>query len=77
MLRLRSLKRGLAIQERHRSSAKTPNLNRVEPGSVVLHLRYDQEPVFLTRSQVQILAIIFSYPLSQRKIPCKRSKRRR
>ncbi|CAA7040555.1 unnamed protein product [Microthlaspi erraticum] len=33
MLRLRSLKRGLAIQERHRSSAKTPDLNRV------LHLR--------------------------------------
>ncbi|ESQ52101.1 hypothetical protein EUTSA_v10016344mg [Eutrema salsugineum] len=39
MLRLRSLKRGLVIQDRQRSSAKTPDLNRLKPGSTVLHLR--------------------------------------
>ncbi|CAH8357964.1 unnamed protein product [Eruca vesicaria subsp. sativa] len=39
MLRLRTLKRGLLIQERHLSSAKTPDLNRVGLGSTVLHLR--------------------------------------
>lgn len=46
MLRLRSLKRGLAIQDRHRSTAKTLDLNRLESGSPVLHLRYNQEPLF-------------------------------
>ncbi|KAH0886816.1 hypothetical protein HID58_062912 [Brassica napus] len=39
MLRLRSLKRGLVIQDRHRSSAKSPDLNRLEHGPTVLHLR--------------------------------------
>ncbi|KAL0721081.1 hypothetical protein Bca4012_035680 [Brassica carinata] len=39
MLRLRTLKRGLLIQDRHRSSAKTPDLNRLELGSTVLNLR--------------------------------------
>ncbi|CAF1867252.1 unnamed protein product [Brassica napus] len=38
MLRLRSLKRGLVIQDRHRSSPKSPDLNRLEPCSTVLHL---------------------------------------
>ncbi|KAL1200432.1 putative E3 ubiquitin-protein ligase XBOS34 [Cardamine amara subsp. amara] len=38
MLRLRSFKRGLAIQDRHRGSAKS-DVSRVEPGSTVLHLR--------------------------------------
>ncbi|KAJ0240041.1 RING/U-box superfamily protein [Hirschfeldia incana] len=39
MLRLRTLKRGLLIQDRHRSSAKTPDLSRIELGSTVLNLR--------------------------------------
>ncbi|XP_056863787.1 uncharacterized protein LOC108853323 isoform X2 [Raphanus sativus] len=40
MLRLRSLKRGLAIQDRHRSSsAKSPDMDRLKPGFTVLHLR--------------------------------------
>ncbi|KAJ4891666.1 RING/U-box superfamily protein [Raphanus sativus] len=39
MLRLRTLKRGLLIQDRHRSSAKTPDLSLLELGSTVLNLR--------------------------------------
>ncbi|KAF8110161.1 hypothetical protein N665_0086s0002 [Sinapis alba] len=39
MLRLRSLKRGLLIQDHYHSNAKTPDLNRLELGSTVLHLR--------------------------------------
>ncbi|CAA7014194.1 unnamed protein product [Microthlaspi erraticum] len=39
MLRLRNLKRCLAIQDRNRSNAKTTGLNRIESGSTVLHLR--------------------------------------
>ncbi|KAH0925367.1 hypothetical protein HID58_017623 [Brassica napus] len=39
MLRLRTLKRGLLIQDRHLSSAKTPDLSRFEFGSTVLNLR--------------------------------------
>ncbi|KAL0897013.1 hypothetical protein Bca101_080974 [Brassica carinata] len=39
MLRLRSLKCGLEIQDRHRCSAKSPDLNRLEHDSTVLHLR--------------------------------------
>ncbi|EOA28690.1 hypothetical protein CARUB_v10024916mg [Capsella rubella] len=38
MLRLRSLKRGLAIQDRHRGSTKG-DLNRFQPSSKILHLR--------------------------------------
>ncbi|XP_010509688.1 PREDICTED: uncharacterized protein LOC104786063 [Camelina sativa] len=38
MLRLRSLKRGLAIQDRHRGSTKG-DINRVQPCSKILHLR--------------------------------------
>ncbi|XP_010516661.1 PREDICTED: uncharacterized protein LOC104792249 [Camelina sativa] len=38
MLRLRSLKRGLAIQDRHRGSTKG-DLYRVQPCSKILHLR--------------------------------------
>ncbi|CAH2059335.1 unnamed protein product [Thlaspi arvense] len=39
MLRLWSLKRGLVIKDRHRSSSKTHDMNRLEPGSTVLRLR--------------------------------------
>ncbi|KFK36390.1 hypothetical protein AALP_AA4G118000 [Arabis alpina] len=39
MLRLRSLNSGLSIQDRHRSTTKSPDLNRVESGSPVQHLR--------------------------------------
>ncbi|CAN7103971.1 hypothetical protein BRARA_E00939 [Brassica rapa] len=39
MLRLRTLKRGLLIQDRHLSSAETPDLSRFEFGSTVLNLR--------------------------------------
>ncbi|KAL1205021.1 hypothetical protein V5N11_016368 [Cardamine amara subsp. amara] len=42
MLRLRNLNRCLAIQDRSRSNAKTTKttgLNRIEPGSTVLHIR--------------------------------------
>ncbi|KAH0883020.1 hypothetical protein HID58_059116 [Brassica napus] len=39
MLRLRTLKRGLLIQDRHLSSAKTPDLSRFEFGSTVVNLR--------------------------------------
>ncbi|KAG2326769.1 hypothetical protein Bca52824_009497 [Brassica carinata] len=39
MLRLRTLKRGLVIQDRHLSSAKTPDLSRFEFGSTVVNLR--------------------------------------
>lgn len=38
MLRLRSLKRGLAIQDRHRGTTKS-DLNRFQPSSTILHLR--------------------------------------
>ncbi|KAL0795929.1 hypothetical protein Bca101_067306 [Brassica carinata] len=39
MLRLRNLKRCLAIQDQYQSNAKTTKLNRVESGSAVLRLR--------------------------------------
>ncbi|RID46077.1 hypothetical protein BRARA_I02764 [Brassica rapa] len=39
MLRLRNLKRCLAIHDQYRSNEKTTRLNRIEPGSAVLRLR--------------------------------------
>ena len=39
MLRLRNLKRCLAIQDQHRSNTKTTSLNRIQSGSAVLRLR--------------------------------------
>ncbi|KAF8104150.1 hypothetical protein N665_0177s0007 [Sinapis alba] len=39
MLRLRNLKRCLAIQDQYRSGEKTTRLNRIESGSAVLRLR--------------------------------------
>ncbi|ESQ33752.1 hypothetical protein EUTSA_v10006896mg [Eutrema salsugineum] len=39
MLRLRNLKRCLAIQDQNQSKAKTTGLNRIETGSAVLNLR--------------------------------------
>lgn len=55
MLRLRSLKRGLAIQDRHRGTTKS-DLNRFQPSSTILHLRYAQEPLFYV---LQVHELIF------------------
>lgn len=78
MLRLRSLKRGLAIQDRHRGSVKG-DVSRVEPGSSVLHLRYDQEPLFpfpiFFYKKTLFPFLHIRELITQRKIPGKHSKR--